>query len=67
MDFLEAHPLCHSQDTAPGHCTALLVDLAIVVCRAEVMVILYRSFSGAPRASYRMGFCCISCQSLITS
>lgn len=41
VDFLEAHPPYHSHD-APGHCTALAVGLAMVVSRAENMVIFYR-------------------------
>lgn len=64
MDFLET--LC-SWDTAPGHCTALGVDLAIMVSRAEDMVTLFRAFPGAPRPSYKMGFCCVSFQLLVTA
>lgn len=41
MDFLEAQSSYHSQD-APGHCIALGVGLAMVVSRAENMVIFYR-------------------------
>lgn len=64
MDFLEAHLPYYSQDTVPRYCTALGVDLAIV----EDTVILCRPFSaGALRVSYKMDFCCISCQLLITS
>lgn len=62
--LLEAHPPDHSQDTAAGHCTALGVDLAIMVYREEDMTSFFLKNSEIP---YKMGFCCISCELLITS